>query len=164
MGERTTRGATSVERRGDTDLVVTRLFDAEPGLVYEAWTTPELFQRWWAPRSRGMPIQSCEMDVRTGRGYRLVFALPEGRTMAFFGRYLEVEPAARLVWTNDEAGSDGAVTTVTFIALDGRTRLVLTEAYPSREALDESFVGMEDTMPEQFDQLDELLAELGAPA
>jgi uncharacterized protein YndB with AHSA1/START domain len=81
--------------------------------------------------------------------------------MAFFGKYLEVSPPSRLVWTNDEGGS-GAVTTVTFEDEDGRTRLVLQELYPSKEALNESFVGMEDAMPEQFAQLDELLATLGA--
>jgi uncharacterized protein YndB with AHSA1/START domain len=81
--------------------------------------------------------------------------------MAFFGKYLEVSPPSRLVWTNDESDG-GAVTTVTFEEENGRTLLVLQELYPSKEALDEAFVGMEDAMPEQFEQLDELLITLSA--
>lgn len=161
MGERASNGRTAVERKGDRELVVTRVFDAPVRLVYDAWSKPELFQLWWAPRSRGVPIQSCEMDVRTGGGYRLVFAFDATRTMAFFGKYLEVVPGERMVWTNDEGG-EGAVTTVTFTESGAGTRLVLSELYPTKELLDESFIGMDDTMPEQFEQLDELLASQGA--
>jgi uncharacterized protein YndB with AHSA1/START domain len=160
MGDRVSRGRTAVERRSERELVVTRIFDGPVRLVFDAWTKPELFRLWWAPKSMPVPLLSCEMDVRTGGGYRLTFGHDEASAMAFFGKYLEVTPPSRLVWTNDEGG--GAVTTVTFEDLDGRTRLVLQELYPSKEALDESFVGMEDAMPEQFEQLDDLLATLGA--
>jgi len=160
MGDRVSEGRTAVARQGERELVVTRVFDAPVQLVFDAWTNAELFQRWWAPRSRNMPMLSCEMDVRTGGSYRIVFALDGGRTLAFFGRYLEVAPPGRLVWTNEESGEEGAVTTVTLEDEGGRTRLVLRELYPSKDALDESFVGMEDTMPEQFEQLDELLVTL----
>ena len=160
MGERTTRGRTAVER-SERELVVTRVFDAPVRLVFDAWTKPELFMLWWAPKSSGVPMLSCEMDVRTGGGYRVAFGRDEANSRAFFGKYLEVVPPSRLVWTNDE-GEEGAVTTVTFEDEDGRTRLVMKELYPSKEALDESFVGMEDGTPEQFDQLDELLATLAA--
>lgn len=160
MGDRVSKGRTAIERNGERELVVTRVFDAPVRLVYEAWTRAELFQLWWAPRSRNMPMQSCEIDARTGGGYRIVFAIDEARTMTFFGRYLEVVPFERLVWTNEESGEAGAVTTVTFEEEDGGTRLVLRELYPSKEALEDSFVGMEDTTPEQFDQLDELLVAL----
>lgn len=162
MGDRTSKGRTAVERKSDLELVVTRVFDGPVRLVFDAWTKPELFRLWWAPRSMGVPLLSCEMDVRTGGGYRLAFGHDAADSMAFFGKYLEVTPPSRLVWTNDEGG--GAVTTVTFEEVDGRTRLVLQELYPSKEALDESFVGMEDAMPEQFEQLDELLITLGAAA
>jgi uncharacterized protein YndB with AHSA1/START domain len=161
MGERVSRGRTAVERRSELELVVTRTFDAPVRLVFDAWTRPELFRLWWAPKSIGVPLLSCEMDVRTGGGYRLEFGHDASDSTAFFGKYLDVSPPSRLVWTNDESGA-GAVTTVTFEEEDGRTLLVLHEAYPSEEALDGAFIGMEDAMPEQFEQLDELLITLGA--
>ncbi len=163
MGERVSDGRTTVERKSDQELVVTRVFNGPVRLVFEAWTKAELFQLWWAPKSSGVPMISCEMDVRTGGGYRVVFGKDAANSMAFFGKYLEVVPLSRLVWTNDEGG-EGAVTTVTFEDQGDQTRLVLSELYPSKEALDESFIGMEDAMPEQFAQLDELLATLVAGA
>ncbi len=163
MGERVSDGRTTVERKSDQELVVTRVFNGPVRLVFEAWTKAELFQLWWAPKSSGVPMISCEMDVRTGGGYRVVFGKDAANSMAFFGKYLEVVPLSRLVWTNDEGG-EGAVTTVTFEDQGDQTRLVLSELYPSKEALDESFIGMEDAMPEQFAQLDELLATLVADA
>ncbi|HST37785.1 MAG TPA: SRPBCC family protein [Allosphingosinicella sp.] len=152
---------TTVERASESELVVTRFFDGPARIVFEAWTTPELFMRWWAPKSMGVPLLSCEMDVRTGGGYRLEFGQDGSESWAFFGRYVEVIPNARLVWTNEES-EDGAVTTVTFEDEGDRTLLTLKELYPSKEALDEAFIGMEGTMPEQFEQLDALLASLGA--
>ncbi|CAN7155969.1 SRPBCC family protein [Rhizobium leguminosarum] len=163
MGDRASNGRTVVERRSERELVVTRTFNGPVRLVFDAWTKPELFKLWWAPKSMGVPILSCEMDVRTGGSYRIAFGHDASDAMAFFGKYLDVSPPSRLVWTNDEGG-DGAVTTVTFEEEDGRTLLVLQELYPSTEALDQSFVGMEDAMPEQFEQLDELLITLSASA
>jgi uncharacterized protein YndB with AHSA1/START domain len=78
--------------------------------------------------------------------------------MDFFGRYLEVTPPARLVWTNEESGDAGSVTTVTFEEKNGKTLLVLRELYPSKEALDAAGTGAADAMGETFQQLDELLA------
>ena len=154
---------TMVERKSDRELVVTRTFDAPARIVFEAWTKSELFMRWWAPKSMGVPLLSCEMDVRTGGKYRLEFGHDASSSMgAFFGKYIEVIPYSRLVWTNDE-GENGAVTTVTFEEKAGKTLLVLHELYPSKEALDEAIEGMEGAMPEQFEQLDELLVTLGAP-
>ena len=160
MGDRTDHGRTVVEQRSERELVVTRTFDAPPRIVFEAWTKPELFKLWWAPRSLGVPLLSCEMDARTGGGYRLEFGHDASQSMAFFGKYLEVTPPSRLVWTNDES-DDAAVTTVTFEEKDGKTLLVLHELYPSKEAFDANR-GSEDGLPEQFAQLDELLAALGA--
>ena len=151
---------TKIERTSERELVVTRIFDAPPRIVFEAWTKPELMKRWWAPKSIGVPLLSCEMDVRTGGSYRLEFGHEGAESMAFVGRYLEVVPASRLVWTNEE-GEDGAVTTVAFEERDGRTLLTVHELYPSKEAL-EAGHGAEEGMPEQFGQLDELLASLGA--
>jgi len=161
MGDRVGDGRTAVERRSERQLVVTRIFDAPVRLVFDAWSQAELFKLWWAPKSNPVPLLSCEMDVRTGGGYRLAFGHDAASAMAFFGSYLEVTPPSRLVWTNDES-QDAAVTTVTFEEADGGTRLVLRELYPSKAALDEAFEGMEDAMPEQFEQLDELLIGLGA--
>lgn len=153
---------TSVERKSDRELVITRTFDAPVSLVFEAWTRPELFMRWWAPKSAGVPLRSCEIDARTGGKYKLEFGADESNTFSFFGRYIEVLPNARLVWTNDEDDTGGAVTTVTFEdGGDGKTLLVYHDLYPSKEALDEAIAGMPDIMPEQFVQLDELLAGLG---
>lgn len=152
---------TTVERTSDRELVVTRIFNAPARIVYEAWTRPELFIRWWAPKSSGVPMLSCDMDIRVGGGYRVVFGTDPAQSMAFFGKYLEVVPNERLVWTNEES-EDAAVTTVTFENKGDVTLLTLSELYPSKEALDTSFEGMEGGAPEQFAQLDELLVELGA--
>jgi len=154
---------TTIERKSERELVVTRTFIGPARIVFEAWTKPELMKLWWAPRSSGAPLLSCEMDVRVGGRYRLEFGRDAATSMAFFGRYIEVTPPSRLVWTNDES-EDAAVTTVTFEEKDGKTLLVLHELYPSKEALDEAIAGMADGMPEQFEQLDELLATLGASA
>ncbi|WP_332657840.1 SRPBCC family protein [Brevundimonas sp.] len=153
---------TTIERTSERELVVTRVFNGPPRLVFEAWTRPELMKLWWAPKSIGVPLLSCEMDVRAGGGYRLEFGHDPSQSMAFVGRYLEVVPPSRLVWTNEEA-DDGAVTTVTFEERDGRTLLTVHELYPSKEALDAGH-GAEEGMPEQFEQLDELLLTLGADA
>jgi uncharacterized protein YndB with AHSA1/START domain len=153
---------TTIERTSERELVVTRTFNAPARLVFEAWTTPELMQRWWSPKSIGVPLFACEMDVRTGGGYRLAFGHDAATSMAFFGKYIEVTPPSRLVWTNDE-GPDGAVTTVTFEEKDGKTLLVVHELYPSKEALEEG-QGAAEGFPEQFEQLDDLLATLGARA
>ena len=161
-GEPTPRkNRTTVERKSERELVVTRTFNGPARLVFEAWTKPELLKRWWAPKSAGVSLVSCEADVRVGGSYRFEFGHAGARPMAFFGRYIEVIPPSRLVWTNDE-GDEGAVTTVTFEEKDGKTLLVLRELYPSKEALDRAIAGMEDAMPETFAQLDELLVTLGA--
>jgi uncharacterized protein YndB with AHSA1/START domain len=151
------KNRTTVERKSERELVVTRTFNAPARIVFEAWTKPELLKRWWAPKSTGVSLLSCEADVRVGGSYRFEFG-HKGSKMAFFGRYIEVTPHSRLVWTNDES-DDGAVTTVTFEEKDGKTLLVMRELYPSKEALD---AGMEGAMPETFAQLDELLVTLGA--
>ncbi|MBZ9770223.1 SRPBCC family protein [Mesorhizobium sp. CA6] len=162
--ERSEPARTTVERRSDRELVVTRIFDAPARIVFEAWTKPELFKRWWAPKSMGMILRSCEMDVRVGGGYRLAFGHDPSNPAEFFGRYIEVVPYSRLAWTNDEGGDGGPVTTVTFEEKGGKTLLVMHELYPSKEALDAAGTGAADAMGETFEQLDELLLTLGASA
>jgi uncharacterized protein YndB with AHSA1/START domain len=159
MGNRT-----AVERKSERELVVTRTFNAPARMVFEAWTRPELLKRWWAPKSSGLSLLSCEADVRVGGKYRFEFGHEGSKPMmAFFGKYIEVIPHSRLVWTNEES-DDGAVTTLTFEEKDGKTLLVLHELYPSKEALDAAIDGMEGGMPETFAQLDELLVTLDASA
>jgi uncharacterized protein YndB with AHSA1/START domain len=155
---------TTVERTSDREVVVTCTFDAPASLVFEAWTKPELFRQWWVPRSMGMTLRSCELDVRTGGKYRLVFGDDPANPVAFFGKYLDVVPNQRIVWTNEESGADGSVTTVTFEEKNGTTTLVLSELYPTKEALDAAGTGAQEAMYETFGQLDELLASLAAAA
>ncbi|MBW9055570.1 SRPBCC family protein [Rhizobium mesosinicum] len=155
-----TKNPTTVERTSERELVVTRTFDGPVHIVFQAWTKPELFMRWWAPKSIGVPMLSCEMDVRVGGGYRIAFGHDASNAMEFFGKYLEVIPNARLVWTNEES-DDAAITTVTFEERGGKTLLVLHELYPSKEAFDANS-GAEGGLTEQFEQLDELLVALGA--
>ncbi len=151
------KSETTTEQTSERELVTTRTINGPARLVFEAWTKAELFQRWWAPKSMGMVIVSCEMDVRVGGGYRLEIRHPSAPApMPFFGTYLEVTPNARLVWSNDESAS-GPITTVTFEEIAGKTRVVLRDLFPSKEAFEESR-GAEAGLPEQFDQLEELLA------
>ena len=151
---------TNVERKSDREFVATRTFDAPARLVYEAWRNPDLFRRWWVPASAGITLLSCEMDVRTGGRYRLEFGHPASeQPMAFFGRYLDVVPGERIVWTNEESGDQGAVTTVTFEERDGQTLVTYSERYPTAEACDEALAGSAEGLPVQFAQLDGLLAE-----
>ena len=153
------RPRTTVERTSDREVVVTRTVNGPARLVFEAFTKAELFKRWWVPRSMGMMLLSCEMDVRVGGKYRLVFA-HDPEPVAFFGTYTEVVPQSRLAWTNEEGGEGGPVTTVTFEEREGRTLVVLRETHPSKESLDAAGTGAAEAMVETFGQLDELLAAL----
>src|SRR5579863_4632995 len=150
------KNATTMERKSERELVLTRTFNGPARVVFEAWTKPELLKRWWIPKSTGMSLLSCEADVRAGGSYRFEIGQEGSKPTAFFGKYLEVIRHSRLVWTNEES-NDGAVTTVTFEESGGKTLLVLHELYPSKEALDSAIAGMEGAMPETFAQLDELL-------
>jgi uncharacterized protein YndB with AHSA1/START domain len=158
------KAGAEVERTSERELVVTRTIDGPARIVFEAWTKPELFQRWWTPKSFGLTLISYEADVRTGGAYKLVIGHPSSeQPMAFFGRYIEVTPHSRLVWTNDEGDEDGAVTTVTFEEKDGATRVVVHELYPSKEALDDAMAsGSTSGWGEQFEQLEGLITILEA--
>ncbi|MGH8319834.1 MAG: SRPBCC family protein [Steroidobacteraceae bacterium] len=157
-GSSATMNRTVVERKSDRELVVTRTFNSPAHIVFEAWSKPELFKLWWIPKSVGMSLLSCDMDIRTGGTYRLVFSHPDfDQPMAFFGTYREVTPHKRLVWMNEES-DQGAVTTVTFEENAGKTLVTLHEIYPTDAALDEALAGSAEGLPEQFAQLDELLA------
>ena len=150
------KNRTTAERT-DRELILSRTFDAPAHRVYEAWTKPEQFRQWWVPKSSGATLLSCEQDVRVGGGYQLEFAHPQAEMpMAFFGKYLDVVPNARIVWTNEES-EDGAVTTVTFDEKDGKTLLMMRDVYRSKDALDQASEGMDEMMSETFGQLDAFL-------
>jgi len=157
------KSRTTVERKSERELVVMRTVNGPARIVFEAWTRPELFVRWWVPKSSGVSLLSWEMDIRTGGSYRLEFGHPgSGQPIAFFGRYIEVTPPSRLVWTNEES-EDGAVTTVTFEEKGDKTLLVLHELYPSKQALDTAIAsGSTGAFDETFEQLDDLLATMGS--
>ena len=155
------KNRTTVERKSDREVVVTRTVNGPSRIVFEAFTKAELFRRWWVPKSMGMKLLSCELDARVGGKYRLVFDVGGPEPVAFFGTYVEVKPYSRLAWTNEEGGEGGSVTTVTFEERSGKTLVVLREKYPSKEALDAAGTGAADAMVETFDQLDELLVALG---
>ncbi|NNC01518.1 SRPBCC family protein [Corallococcus exiguus] len=156
------KNVTTTERKSEREFVVTRTVNGPARIIFEAWTQPELLKRWWAPKSFGISFISCEADVRVGGTYRFVFGHPASeQPMAFFGRYIEVTPHSRLAWTNEES-AEGAVTTVTFEEKDGKTRVVVHDLYPSKEALDGAIAsGSTCGMVETFEQLDELLVALG---
>src|SRR5947209_20311888 len=158
------KNPTTAERKSERELVVTRTFDCPARIVFEAWTKPDLFRRWWVPKSFGVSLISYEADIRTGGTYRLVMAHPSSeQPMAFFGKYIEVTPHSRLVWTNDEGGEDGALTTATFEEKDGATQVVVRELYPTKKALDEAMAsGSTSGWSEQFKQLDQLIINLDA--
>jgi uncharacterized protein YndB with AHSA1/START domain len=158
-----TKNRTTVEPKSEREIVVTRTFDAPARIVFQAWTTPALFKRWWVPKSMPLALLSYEADIRTGGSYRLVFDVDGTKTMAFFGKYIEVTPHSRIVWTNDESGEDGAVSTVTFEEKGGKTLLVLHELYRSKKIRDAALAsGSYDGMGETFGQLDEVLVTLRA--
>jgi uncharacterized protein YndB with AHSA1/START domain len=155
------KNATSVERKADRELVATRVFDVRPSAVYRAWSQSDLFQRWWVPKSvPGLSLESCDLDVRPGGTYRLEFGMAGSATTAFHGKYIEVVPNQRIVWTNDE-DDDGAVTTVVFEDQAGKTLLRYHEVYPSSVALEEALEGSAAALPEQFAQLEEMLTSMG---
>jgi len=158
------KNRTTVERISERELVVARTFDAPARIVFEAWTKPDLLMRWWAPKSFGVSFISCEADVRAGGTYRFVFSHPDSeRPMEFFGKYVEVTPHSRLVWTNDEGDEAGAVTTVTFEERGAKTMVVMHDLYRSKEALDGAIAsGSTSGFSETFEQLDDLLAILSA--
>lgn len=154
---------TTIERSSDRAIIVTRTFDAPARVVFQAWTDAALFRQWWVPKSMGVRLVGCAMDVRTGGTYRLEFAVGDdpSKTMAFFGTYTDVIAPARIVWTNEEDGEQGSVTTVTFDEKDGKTQVVVSELFPSKEAADANG-GAADAAPEVHAQLDALLVTLVA--
>jgi uncharacterized protein YndB with AHSA1/START domain len=163
-GEGTMKNETIVERTSDRELVVRRTFNAPARIVFEAWTRPELLKRWWAPKSFGVSLFECESDLRVGGTYRYAFGRDPKNPEVFSGRYAEVNPPSRLVFTQlyermSEVGE--VVVTATFEESQGRTRLTLHQLFPSKEALEGALAsGMERGMRVTLDQLDELVTPM----
>lgn len=162
---------TTMELKGDREIVIARTFNGPACIVFDAWTTPELVERWWAPKTRHVGVVECEADVRPGGYYRYVLSLQNGHRFAFSGTYNEVTPPTRLVYTQiyepTAAGANphdpAVVITVTFDERDGKTHLVSRSLCPSKDVRDAIIAsGMEHGMRETMDQLDELVASLDA--
>jgi uncharacterized protein YndB with AHSA1/START domain len=162
----TTVNETDMRLQGDREIIISRTFNAPARIVFDAVTKPELMKRWWAPKSHGVTLVQCDIDLRVGGTYRYVMQQGSGPLMAFSGTYAEVTPPNRIV--SDEIfepmASLGAVrVTVTLEEQDGKTRLVNHSVYPSKQARDAVLAsGMEHGMRESMDQLDELVASLNA--
>jgi uncharacterized protein YndB with AHSA1/START domain len=158
------KNQTKAERKSARELVASRTINGPSRLVFEAWTKPELLKKWWVPKSAPITLVSCEMDARTGGKYCLVFSAG-GQTAEFFGKYLEVTPYSRLVWTNEEGGEDAAsITTVTFEEVNGATLVIVHELYPSKEALDDAIASESiSAWPEQLEQLNQFIVNQRNP-
>ena len=161
--ERGVKNVTTVERLGARELVVKRKFNATARAVFDAWTQPEFLERWWAPRSRGVTLFSCEADVRVGGRYRYAFGRDPQKPMVFSGTYKEVDAPSRVVCTQvfEQMPAGEAIITATFDERHGKTELVLHQLFPSKEALDGALSSdMEAGMRETFEQLEELVGAL----
>ena len=154
----------TVQRPSDRELVVTRMFNGPAHVVFDVWTRPEYLKQWWAPKSLGVSLFECESDLRVGGTYRYAFGRDPQNPEVFSGKYLEVKPPSRLVFTQlyERMRHVGeAVVTATFEEVEGKTRLTLQQLYPGKEALDGAIAsGMERGMRETLDQLDALVASL----
>lgn len=170
QSENAVMNQTSMELKGDREIVIARTFNGPPRIVFDAWTRPELVRRWWAPDSRRVVVTACDADLRAGGTYRYVLRLEKtGHQFAFSGRYTEVTPHSRLVYTElfepDAGGANPGdiplIVTVTFTGRDGKTDLVSHSLCPSPEVRDAILAsGMEHGMRETMDQLDLLVASL----
>ena len=154
-------GSAVVTLPADTQIQITREFDAPRHLVFRAWTTPGLIERWWSG-DRG-EVTSIEVDLRAGGSWRYVMTANAGFEVAFHGEYLEVVPDERIVSTEIYEGMPGAqaVTTVTFTETGGRTTVTVLVAHDSRENRDMHLrSGMEDGLQEAMDHLEQVVASL----
>ena len=151
-------GTLHVTTPTDTEIVMTRVFDAPRAIVYDAFTTPELLKRWFGPR--GWSLVVCEIDLRVGGKWRFVLRGPDGREMGMRGEYRELTPPHRSVHTEsfDDYPGESIVTAV-FVEQNGKTTLTATVNYGSKEVRDAVLQsGMEHGAAETYDRLAELLA------
>lgn len=157
----TTDKALTVTLPSDTQLLMTREFDAPRHLVYRAWTTPELVRRWWSGQRGAMKV--VEIDLRVGGTWRYVMEAQGGFEVAFHGEFREIVENERIVTTEvyEAQPGEGALDTITFVDLDGRTRLEMLMELPTREARDMvRDSGMELGVREQMEILEQLALSL----
>ena len=155
-------GTLQVTTPSDREIVLTRVFDAPRHLVFDAFTKPELLQRWFGPR--GWSLVVCEVDLRAGGGFRFVLRGPDGKEMGMRGVYREIVPPERSVHMEsfDDYPGESQVTAA-FVEQGGRTTLTATVLYPSQEVRDAVIrSGMEHGAAECYDKLAELLASAEA--
>jgi uncharacterized protein YndB with AHSA1/START domain len=140
----------------DEQILIVRDFAAPRELIYRAWTTPGLVSRWWSG-GRGV-MKSAEIDLRVGGGWRYVMVSGDGAEVAFGGRYREILPGERLVYTEvfEPRPYAEALTTVTFTEVEGRTRLEILIKYENRQDRDAHSVYMGDGLQEALDILEEV--------
>lgn len=156
---------TTLALPGDTDILITRRFDAPARLVFEAVTRPEHIRRWWAPRSRG-EMTACEVDLRVGGAWRFAMRARNGMEVEFYGTYREIVAPTRLVQTEIFAPFPDVVSVVTLTLTEhaGHTVLESRSVYPSREIRDQVIAtGMEGGMRESYLQLAEVVSALAVP-
>jgi len=147
----------------DTEITLTRLFDAPRDLVWEAMTKPEHVRRWWGCLDERYSVPVCEIDLRVGGTWRFVGRGPEGDFPAFFGEYLEIDRPGRLVYTEIfEPFPDAAsVVTQRLEEEQGKTRLTVTARYDSRQTRDIVLgTGMEKGAAVSYDRLEDVVAAL----
>ncbi len=140
----------------DTQILVTRDFDAPRHLVFRAWTTPELVRLWWHAKRGEMIV--AEIDLRVGGHWRYAMVTPGGDEVAFHGTYREIVPDERLVSTEvfEGAPDHEALSTLTFSADGERTRVTLLVDHGNREIRDMVLqTGMEDGLQDALDLLEE---------
>ena len=137
----------------DTQILITREFDAPRHLVFLAWTTPELIKRWWSG-GRG-EVTMADVDLRPGGRWRYVLAAGDGTEAAFHGEYLQIVPDERIVSTEVyEAIPDAeAVTTLMLTEMGGRTRLTMLVQHTSRENRDRH-LEYGDSLQQAMDRLE----------
>ena len=162
MGAMTSSGTAVVTLPADTQILITREFNAPKLLVYRAWTTPELIKQWWSGE-RGK-VTSVEVDLRVGGKWRYVMIANAGFEVAFNGEYREIVPNERIVSTEvfEAMPDDYAVDTLTLTEHDGRTTLTVLVQHNSKEARDGHIEsGMEGGLQEALDKLEKVAISLG---
>jgi uncharacterized protein YndB with AHSA1/START domain len=156
-------GTFKVSTPSDTEIELTRLFDAPRHLVFEALTKPEHVRQWWGILDDKHSVPVCEIDLRVGGAWRYVGEGPEGRMPAFYGVYREIVPPERLVCTEvfEPFPDAGSVVTTVLTEENGQTRIRVTASYPSKDVRDMVLqTGMERGAAISYDRLEEVASEL----
>jgi len=159
------RRSATVTLPSDTQILITREFDAPCELVWRAWTEPELVRRWWHANRGEMTV--CEIELRVGGRWRYVMVTPDGFEVGFHGEYREIVPCERLVSTEayegiPDADEHAALDTLMLEEIDGRTRMTILVEHPTKEGRDMHIEsGMEDGLQDALDLFERTAVSLG---